>query len=87
MKTIIYLVLFFCFLLTVISCSQQVSQTEPLPAEIKIGGEYRFALSMGSGKVTVLETSNGWIKIRDARDEIIWVNPNSIISISEYKGK
>ena len=42
---------------------------------------------MGSGKVTVLETSNGWIKIRDARDEIIWVNPGSIVSISDYKGK
>ena len=75
------------FLLVTASCSQQPTNNNPLPDEIKIGGEYRFALSMGSGKVTVLETSNGWIKIRDARDEIIWVNPGSIVSISDYKGK
>ena len=76
----------FCFLLLVISCTQQVSQTEPLPAEIKIGAKYLFAYSLGSTNVTVLETSNGWVKVRDAQDEIVWVNPRAIISISEYRG-
>lgn len=75
-----------CFLLLVISCTQQVSQTELLPDEIKIGEKYLFAYSLGSTNVTVLETSNGWVKVRDAQDEIVWVNPRAIISISEYRG-
>jgi len=75
-----------CFLLLAISCTQQVSQTEPLPAEIKIGEKYQFAYSLGSTNVTVLETSNGWVKVRDPQDEIVWVNPRALISISEYRG-
>lgn len=76
-----------CFLFTAVSCTQQVAQNDPLPAEIKIGEKYRFAYSLGSGNVTVLETSNGWVKIRDAQDQIAWVNPHAIISISEYRAK
>lgn len=75
-----------CSLMMAVSCTQQVTETKPLPAEIKIGEKYHFAYSFGTGNVTVLETSNGWVKIRDAKDQIAWINPDAIVSISEYKG-
>ncbi len=76
----------FCLFLMTGSCTQQKAD-EVVPPGVTIGEEYYFGFFTGEQRLTVLEITSGWVKVRDRQDLIFWVNRDAINTVREASSK